>query len=92
MSNSVLERIHHVLGNLVRIHNISQTYVGKDDPWSVILAESAFGTISTTNRSKGCSPGQLIFGSGIIIPIKHMVDWEIISQRKQTQINNDNIQ
>ena len=34
--------------------------------------------------------GQLIFGRDIIIPIKHRVDWELIRQQKQTQINRDN--
>ena len=32
MSNSILERIHQVLGNLVRTHNITQTYFLKYDP------------------------------------------------------------
>ena len=29
--NAVLERIHHVLGNLLRNFNIQQTYVDKND-------------------------------------------------------------
>ena len=31
--------------------------------------------------------GQLVFGRDIILPIKHKVDWELIRQTKQTQIN-----
>ena len=31
-SNVVLERIHQVLGNLVRIFNIKETYVDEDYP------------------------------------------------------------
>ena len=27
----------------------------------------------------------------MVAPIKHIVDWELFSQRKQTQINKDNI-
>ena len=43
MSNIVLERIHQVLGNLIRYFNIStQTYVEENDPWTVILADSEF--------------------------------------------------
>ena len=39
MSNAILERIHHVLGNLVHTFNIStQTYLDKDDLWMGILA------------------------------------------------------
>ena len=34
--------------------------------------------------------GQLIFGSDIILPIKHRVDWALMRQQKQTQSNRDN--
>ena len=91
MSNAVLERTHHVLGNLVQTFNIStQTYVDKDDPWAGILAPSGFAIISTTNRKKCYIPGQLIFGRDMILQIKHRLDWELIRQQKQTQINRDN--
>ena len=91
MSDAILERIHQVIGNLVRICNITRTYAEKGDPWSVILSAAAFEVRSTKNRLKYYSPGQLVFGCGIIIPIEHTVNWEIIRQRKQTQINKDNI-
>ena len=52
MSNAVLERIHQVLGHLVRTCNITQTYVDKNDPWSGILSAEAFATRSTHNKLK----------------------------------------
>ena len=69
-SNVILERIHQVLGSLVRTCNITRTYVDKDDPWPLILAAAEFSVISTTN-----SPGQLVFGHDVIMPIKHKLDW-----------------
>ena len=90
-SNVILERIIQVLGNLVRNFNITQTYVDKGDPWSVILDVSAFSIISTTNSLKVYSPGQLLFGRDMILPMKHKVDWGLILQRKQTRINKDDI-
>ena len=91
MSNAALERINQVIGNLVRTYNISKTFIDKYDPWSVILAEAAFVIISTKNRIKVHSPGQLIFGRDTILPIEHTVDWELLRQRNQTQINKYNI-
>ena len=91
MSNAVLERIHQILGKLVQTFNISQTYVDKNDPSTGILDAAAFSICSKTNRKKGYSPGQLIFGRDMIILIKRTVDWGLIHQRKQTQINKDNI-
>ena len=58
MSNTILEQINHVLGNLVRTFNITQTYVDKDDPKSVILDTSEFEISPTTNSLKGYSLGQ----------------------------------
>ena len=91
MSNVVLEMIYQVLGKLVRTFNIStQTYVDKDYTRTVILATAEFVICSTTNEKKGYNPGQLVFGRDIIIPIKHRVNWELIRQKKKTQINRDN--
>ena len=56
-----------------------------------ILASESFAIFSTTKRLKGYSLGRLIFGRDMILPIKHMVDWELICQTNQEQINKDNI-
>ena len=91
ISNAVLERIHQVLGKLVRTFNIYQTQVDKNDPWTGILSATAFAICSTTNHKIVNSLGQLVFGRDMIIPIKHKVDWELIRLKNQTQINRDNI-
>ena len=69
MSNAILEHIHQVLVNLVRICNITQTYVDKYDPLLVILAAEEFEIQSTTNSPEGYSTGQLVFGRDMIILI-----------------------
>ena len=74
-SNAILEQIHQVLGNLVRTYNIKNTYIDEYDPWSGILVTAAFTNSSTENRLKGYSPGQLLFGRDMILPIRHKVDW-----------------
>ena len=91
MSNAVLEHIYQVIGNLVRTFNISQTHVETNEPWMGILAAEACVMIWTINRIKGYIPGQLLFGRYMILLIKNEMDWELIHQRKQVQINNDNI-
>ena len=90
-TNVVLEWIHQVLGKLARACNNPQTYIDKDDPWLGILDAGAFEFFSTINRLKGYSPGQLVFGRDMSLLIKHNVDWEIFCQKKQKQINKDNI-
>ena len=89
--NAVLELIHQVIGNLVHNFNIYQTYVGKNDLWTGILAAASFAVLSTNNRQKCYSLGQLLFGRDIILLIKHKVDWELVRQKNQAQINKYNI-
>ena len=84
-SNKILERIHHILGNLVQTYHIKETYVEEYDPWLGILAVAAFEILSTENSLKGYIPGQLLFGRDVIILIENTVGWELIRQRKQTQ-------
>ena len=50
--NAILERIHQVLGKLVRTCNITQTYDDKYDPWLRILVAEGFEICSTKNRLK----------------------------------------
>ena len=76
----------------MRTYIIKETYVDKDEPWSGILDAAAFIIISTENRSKGSSPGQLVLGRDMILPIKYTMEWEFIRQKNQTQINKDNTQ
>ena len=86
--DEILKQIHQVLVNLVPTCNITQTYDDKDDSWLGILAVAEFVIHPTTNSY---SPVQLVFGRGMILPIKHKVDRELTRHQKQTQINKYNI-
>ena len=83
MSNILFEIIHQVLGNLVRTYNFNKTYVEKYDQRLVILTAAAFEILWTENMFKYYSLYQLRFGRDIIIPIKYMVEKELIHQRKK---------
>ena len=60
MSNILLERINQFPGDLVQTCNINRTYFDKDEPWSGILIATEFAFLSTGNRLKYYSPGQLV--------------------------------
>ena len=47
--NTILERIHQVIGNLVQNFNIAQIYISGYYPCSGILSVAAFSICSTTN-------------------------------------------
>ena len=74
-SNAILERVHQVLGNIVRSFNIIETYVDKYYPLLGILADAESVICATKNGLKGYIPGQLVFPPDMIFPINHKVGW-----------------
>ena len=91
-SNEILERIHLVIDNLFWTYNAQDTYIDKGETWFRILAASAFTIHSITNRLKGYTPVQLIFGNDFILPIENSPDWVLICQVNKAQINKYNNQ
>ena len=54
-----------------------------------ILAAAAFAVRSTHHRNNKKTPGQLLFGRYMILPINHLGSWILIRQCKQAQIEKD---
>ena len=67
------------------MYTIKTPLLDKYYPWLIILAAEVFAVFPTNNRLKGYSPGQLLLGYDIILPMKHAEDWELISEKNQTQ-------
>ena len=85
-ANTTIERIHQVLGNIVRSYNLQETYIYDADPWMGILAAEAFSVRSTYHRTKQKIPGQLGFRRDMILPIDHIANCRYMRQRKKSQI------
>ena len=51
-ANEIIERIHQVLGNLVRTYNLQETYVDDTEPWMGILVAAALALKYTYHRTK----------------------------------------
>ena len=50
-ANAITERIHQVLGNLIRYFNLHDAYVDDAEPWMGILAAAAFAVQATYHRT-----------------------------------------
>ena len=87
-ANTIVKK-HQVLGNLLCTYNQQGKYVDEADPWMGILAAAAFVVLFTYHKIKGKSPGQIVFGQDMILPIDHVSNWRYIRQRKQAEIDND---
>ena len=89
-ANATVERVHQVIGNIIRTFELEDNYLDEDDPRKGILSATAFAVRSTYHTTLQKSPGQLVFGRDMIFNIKHEANWEIIKKRKQNLINKNN--
>jgi len=89
-ANAIVERIHQVLGNIIRTFELQTNYLDETDPWKGILTAAAFAVRTTYHTTLQKSPGQLVFGRDMIMNIKHTANWEYIRMRKQKLIDKNN--
>ena len=89
-ANAIVERVHQVIGNMIRTFELENNYLDEDDPWKGILSATAFAVRSTFHTTLQNSPGQLVFGRDMIFNIQHTANWEYIKQRKQQIIHKNN--
>ncbi len=89
-ANAIVERIHQVIGNIIRTFNLESNYLDNDNPWRGILAATAFAVRSTYHTTLKKTPGQLVFGRDMIFNIQHVANWEYIRQNKHCRIDKNN--
>ena len=89
-ANAIVERVHQVIGNIIRTFELESNYLDEDDPWKGILSATAFAVRSTFHTTLRNTPGQLVFGRDMIFNIKHEANWEFIRERKQQIIEKNN--
>ena len=89
-ANAIVERVHQVIGNIIRTFELESNYLDEDDHWKGILSATAFAVRSTFHTSLQSTPGELVFGRDMIFNIQHTANWEYIKQRKQRIIDLNN--
>ena len=90
-ANSILERIHQVIGNMIKTFQIyDREDLEEQDPWSGILAAIMFGVRATYHTTLEATPSQLVFGRDAILPIQHQADWKYIQNKKRKLIELNN--
>jgi hypothetical protein len=60
------------------------------DPWGHFLASAAYAIRSTFHTTLKATPGQLVFGRDMVLPIKFMVDWGAIEKQRQKEMGRNN--
>jgi hypothetical protein len=84
-ANAIVERVHQVIGNIIRTFELENNYLNDNDPWKGILSATAFAVQSTFYTTLQNTPGQLVFGRDMILNVKHEANWEYICAEKQNK-------
>jgi hypothetical protein len=89
-SNGIRERVHQVLGNALRAFELENKELDTTDPWGPFPSAEAWAIRSTVHTTLDATPGQLVFGQDMLLPIQLKMDWARIQQCKQDIINVNN--
>ena len=66
-SNAIIERVHHVVGKILRTFEFQDNYLDEENPWKGILSATTFAVRSTYHMTLQKTPGQLVFGRDMIL-------------------------
>jgi hypothetical protein len=89
-SNSVIERVHQTLGNMLWTFELEKQELNEVNPWAPFLNAATWAICSTYHVILEAMPGQLVFGRDNILTIQFKANWASILQHKQDQISKYN--
>ena len=89
-ANSILERIHQVVGNMLRTFELEERELDEQRPFAGILSAVAWAIRSTYHTTLEATPGQLVFGRDMILNVQHIADWHYINSQKNKKIKENN--
>ena len=88
-TNVIFERIHQVIGNMIRTFQLQEREMEEVAPWKGILAAIMFALRATFHTALSETPIQLFFCRDAILNICFQEDWNCIKSIKQHIIKNN---
>jgi transposase InsO family protein len=72
--NGIIERVHLTLNDSLRNAEIDGREMDEKDPWGPFLASAVYAIRSTFHTTLKATPGQLVFGRDMVLPIKFIAN------------------
>ena len=93
-SNAILERIHQVLADRLRVFDLENMDIdlNEEDPFDKYLQLVAYEIKVAYHLTHRHSPTQMVFSRDMFLPIDSQINWEPIAKRKQKRIHKSNKQ
>jgi hypothetical protein len=89
-SNGVIERVHQVLGDMLRTFEMEERELDNKDPFGSFLSAAAYAIRSTYHTVLEASPAELVFGRHMLLPVKFNADWQAIQAKRQKRMEDSN--
>ena len=89
-SNAIIERVHQVLGNMLRTFELQDQNLDDVDPWNGFLQATVFAIRSTHHTTLGATPVQLVYNRDMILDTQFTANWSQIALRKQELVYQNN--
>ena len=91
-SNGIIERIHQVVGDMIRTRDIRSRNDLPDTstPWLGVLSAVRDAVRCIVHTTTQATPTQLAFGRDALLNISFEADWQYIKKRKQHRIIQNN--
>jgi hypothetical protein len=89
-SNGIIERVHLLLNDALRTTEIDGRELDDKDPWGPFLSSAAYAIHGTFRTTLKATPGQLVFGRGMVLPINFMAYWGVIEKQRRTEMSRNN--
>jgi hypothetical protein len=87
-ANAIVERLHQVLGNMLRVQLTKQH--DKDDPVKELTSAAAFVIRSTVHGVTGFTPGHVVYNRDVMIHTPVQPDLDLIKQRHAAAVKVNN--
>ena len=90
-ANSVLERIHGVLGNMMQTSALNKSDTADESMVDEFITNASWAVCSTYHTVLKLSPGAVVFGRDMLFDIPYLADWTAIGQRRQKLVDQNNV-
>ena len=87
-ANAIVERMHQVLGNMLRAQLV-KTY-GQEDVVAELTSAAAFGIRASMHGTNKATPAQLVYGKDLILRTQMETNLELIRSRREAAIHQNN--
>ena len=89
-ANAIIERVHDVLGEMMRTRALDMSPIVHDTTIEDFLVDAAWAIRSMYHTVLKSTPGAAIFGRDMLFDIPFVADWNEIGRHRQKQVEYTN--